>query len=253
MGWRAYLTLAQLGRRRLASYADYVAFQRQQARMLSEYLERHGVSLRQRRVLDLGSGLGGYTLEWQAQGGRVVALDLAAASPLVRQAGISFSRGDAQRLPFISNTFDVVFCASLIEHVPHADWLLSATWRVLRPGGICYFSFPPFYSPRGGHEFSPFHYLGETAALKLARRDRNIADWWYAHYDITSSARSFAETFRGWGLYRVTIRRARRWIKEAGFTVRHFGTRYLPVNLAAIPVLGEVLAWHVQMILEKTE
>ena len=252
MSWRSYLTLARLARRRLASYADYVSFQRQQARMLNEYLEQHDISLHQRHVLDLGSGLGGYALEWRACGGRVVTLDLATASPVVREAGIPFLRSDAQRLPFVSETFDVVFCASLIEHVSQPEWLLSEVRRVLRSGGVCYLSFPPFFSPRGGHEFSPFHYLGEKAALKLARRDRNIAGWLRDYYDIPSSARSFAETYTGWGLYRVTIAQARRWIRRAGFSVRHFGTRYLPVNLAAVPVLGEVLAWHVQMILVKS-
>jgi hypothetical protein len=48
----------------------------------------------------------------------------------------------------------------------------------------------------------------------------------------------------------VTISQARLWVRQAGFTIRHFGVRYLPVNLAAIPILGEVLAWHVQMILD---
>lgn len=218
--------------------------------MLTEYLKRHGVSLHQKKVLDLGSGLGGYTLEWQACGGHVVALDLATSSPAVREADIPFVSSDAHFLPFVSATFDVVFCASLIEHVRRPDWLLCEVRRVLRSGGICYLSFPPFYSPRGGHEFSPFHYLGERVALRLVHRDHNVPDWLREYYDIQPSARSFAESYKGWGLYRVTISQARRWVRQAGFTVRHFGTRYLPVNLAAVPILGEVLAWHVHMILE---
>jgi len=87
-------------------------------------------------------------------------------------------------------------------------------------------------------------------AIRLARRDYNVPDWLGEYYDIQPSAQSFAETYKGWGLYRVTISRVRRWVKQAGFSVRHLGTRHLPVNLAAVPVLGEVLAWHVQMILE---
>lgn len=220
--------------------------------MLTEYLRRHGVSLSQRDVLDLGSGLGGYALEWQARGGNVVTLDLATSSSAVRGADIPFVRGDVHFLPFVSGAFDVVFCASLIEHVRRPDWLLHEVRRVLRSGGVCYLSFPPFYSPRGGHEFSPFHYLGEKMALRLVHRDRNVADWLREYYDIQPSARSFAESYKGWGLYRVTISQVRRWVRQVGFTVRHFGTRYLPVNLAAIPVLGEVLAWHVHLILEKS-
>jgi len=219
--------------------------------MVAEYLTQHNVLLNQSRVLDLGSGLGGYTVEWQRLGGDVMALDLTTAPPVVRDAGVPFVCADAQRLPFETETFDLVFCASLIEHVPHPNWLVGEIWRVLRMEGICYLSFPPFYTPRGGHEFSPFHYLGERLAFKLARRDRKIADWWYTYYNITPSAHSFAETFQGWGLYRVTIWQARRWVQEAGFNIRDLSTRFIPVNLAAIPVLGEILAWHVQMLLEK--
>lgn len=251
MHWKSYVSLVRLARRRLASYADYVAFQRQQAKMLGSYLDQHSVTLYQKHVLDLGSGLGGYALEWQRCGGYVVAFDLSVMSPTLRQAGIPSLYGDAQRLPFSSDIFDMVFCASLIEHVPHPDCLVREVRRVLRPGGICYLSFPPFYSPRGGHEFSPFHYLGETLAIKLSRRDRKIPEWLRKYYDIRLSAPSFAATYKGWGLYQMTIARARRLIKESGLTIRHIGTRYVPVNLAAIPILGEILAWHVQMILEK--
>jgi ubiquinone/menaquinone biosynthesis C-methylase UbiE len=221
--------------------------------MLCKYLESHNVLLNGRNVLDLGSGLGGYTVEWHARGGQVTALDLAVASPVIRESAVPFVEGDARSLPFASDSFDVVFCASLIEHVPKPKWLLHEVRRVLRSKGICYLSFPPFYSPRGGHEFSPFHYLGEKAALRLAKRDRNIPDWLHEYYDIPAASRSFAETYQGWGLYRVTILQARSWVKEASFRIRHLGTRYLPLNLAAIPVLGEILAWHVQMILEKAD
>jgi len=90
MELKSYLNLARLARRRLESYTDYLLFQRQQAKMLTEYLEKHGVSLRQKNVLDLGSGLGGYALEWQACGGRVVGLDLTVSSPAVQRANIPF-------------------------------------------------------------------------------------------------------------------------------------------------------------------
>lgn len=221
--------------------------------MLRDYLRKRGVALEQRTVLDLASGLGGYAIEWQAQSGRVVALDLTVASPAVRNAGIPFVRADACHLPLLSDSFDVVFCASLIEHVSNPIRLLREIRRVVCPGGLCYLSFPPFYSPRGGHEFSPFHYLGEEAALKLAQRDRHIPAWLTGYYHIPSGAQSYAETYQGWGLYRVTISRARHWIEQAGFVMRHLDTRYSPLNLTRVPILGEVLVWHAQMILENPQ
>jgi SAM-dependent methyltransferase len=50
--------------------------------------------------------------------------------------------GDAMNLPFKACTFDLVICSQVYEHVP--DWLrmLREIHRVLRPGGICFFSGP---------------------------------------------------------------------------------------------------------------
>ena len=57
-----------LARRRLRSPEDYVLFQAHQAAMLADYLRRNGVTLAGRTVLDLGSGLGGYSKIWLDRG-----------------------------------------------------------------------------------------------------------------------------------------------------------------------------------------
>jgi 2-polyprenyl-6-hydroxyphenyl methylase/3-demethylubiquinone-9 3-methyltransferase len=59
--------------------------------------------------------------------------DASAVAPAAEPAWIA---GDAGRLPLADRSVDVVFCNSLLEHVP--DWrrVLAETSRVLRPGGI---------------------------------------------------------------------------------------------------------------------
>ena len=98
-----------------------------------------------------------------------------------------------------------VFSASLIEHVATPETLLAEIGRVLAPGGFCYLSFPPFYSPRGGHEFAPYHYLGERLALRLTPAARRELDWKDNPYRPTERPRSFADLYAGWGLYRMTV------------------------------------------------
>ena len=44
-------------------------------------------------------------------------------------------QGDSQRLPFASNTFDVVTSSHSFHHYPHQDQAVAEMHRVLRPGG----------------------------------------------------------------------------------------------------------------------
>jgi Methylase involved in ubiquinone/menaquinone biosynthesis len=125
-------------------------------------------------------------------------------------------RADAALVPLRDESVDVVFCASLIEHVARPQAVLCEIKRVLRPTGAAYVSFPPYYSPLGGHEFAPFHYLGERWAMRLVKRQRIVASWVNELYEAKPQPESFADLYRGWGLYKVTIRKMRRLIVEAG-------------------------------------
>ena len=51
-----------------------------------------------------------------------------------------FKVADALDLPFDDASFDVVICSHVYEHVPDPVQMFSEIYRVLRSGGICYFS-----------------------------------------------------------------------------------------------------------------
>ena len=44
-------------------------------------------------------------------------------------------RGDSERLPFESGSFDIVTCANSFHHYPRQDRAVAEMRRVLRPGG----------------------------------------------------------------------------------------------------------------------
>jgi SAM-dependent methyltransferase len=48
---------------------------------------------------------------------------------------LSFIQGDARRLPFDAESFDVVYCRWVLEHLSEPKSVLSEILRVLRPGG----------------------------------------------------------------------------------------------------------------------
>jgi len=51
-----------------------------------------------------------------------------------------FEIGDAMDMKYEKNSFDVVVCSQVYEHVPDANTLMSEIFRVLKPGGTVYFA-----------------------------------------------------------------------------------------------------------------
>src|SRR5207249_81157 len=51
---------------------------------------------------------------------------------------VRFEQGDAHQLRFPDNSFDVVYCRWVLEHVADPIRVLSEMKRVLRPGGMVY-------------------------------------------------------------------------------------------------------------------
>jgi SAM-dependent methyltransferase len=247
---RDYVNLCRLGRHRIRSEEDYRTFQAFQATLLLKYLRGFGIEIEGKRVLDLGSGIGGYSEEMGRHGATVISLDLI-KPPQERVPGCVPVVASALSIPLCDERIDFVFCASLIEHVYDPAGLLAEIRRTLVEGGGCYLSFPPFYSPLGGHEFSPFHYLGESLAMRLARRHSRHPQWVRDRYKISPSPRSFSETYQDWGLYKMTVAKAKRLIYSSGLKMVNMSTRYLPMSMIRWPILGEILTWHAQFLLVK--
>lgn len=53
---------------------------------------------------------------------------------------LDFAQGDAMNLEQADNSIDVVVCSHVYEHVPDAGRMVAEIYRVLKPGGFCYFS-----------------------------------------------------------------------------------------------------------------
>lgn len=51
---------------------------------------------------------------------------------------LKFKVEDAMKLSFKDNSFDVVICTHVYEHVPNSQRLFEEIYRVLKPNGVCY-------------------------------------------------------------------------------------------------------------------
>ncbi len=102
-----------------------------------------------------------------------------------------FLLGDAMQMPLKEETFDMIFCLQVYEHVPDDERMMSEIFRVLKPGGYVIFSGPNRLFPIEPHYFLPFlHWL----PAKLADR----------YLRVTGKGSSYYERSRSyWGLRRL--------------------------------------------------
>jgi SAM-dependent methyltransferase len=111
------------------------------ASWISKYLEQHLKDAR--RILSVGCGPGVFLPELAAirPNAEFVGVDLSAEriqDAELRLRGVPNARvqiGDAQALPFESDTFDLVFCRFLMEYLPDKQHALNEMVRVCRTGG----------------------------------------------------------------------------------------------------------------------
>jgi SAM-dependent methyltransferase len=118
------------------------------------------------QLLDIGCGTGAnlpLLCETAGRDGRVMALDY---SPLALQFAqshlhdlpVSLLRGDATRLPFESESFDLVTMLDVLEHVERDEAAVREIARVLRPGGAFVLSVPAYQKLWSAHDEALHHF-----------------------------------------------------------------------------------------------
>jgi 2-polyprenyl-3-methyl-5-hydroxy-6-metoxy-1,4-benzoquinol methylase len=112
-------------------------------------------------LLDIGCSAGLMTRIYSREFRRTVGIDI--DQPAVEHAGRSFSDekltfrvADAMETNLPAESFDVVTCTHIYEHVPEATRLIREIYRLLRPKGICYFVAQNRITLIEPHYFLPF-------------------------------------------------------------------------------------------------
>ena len=100
--------------------------------------------LQGKRILEIGSGAGAHSAFLASKGAHVVALDLtldrvvATARKLDRILSNQENfciQGEAEKLPFADNSFDIVYSNGVLHHTPRTQQAVEEVYRVLKPGG----------------------------------------------------------------------------------------------------------------------
>ena len=192
-------------------------------------------------ILDIGGGAGYFSDALRDAGGRVVCVDCDAGE--LRGLRGAFPAGSvlgsALALPFADGTADICFSSNVLEHVPQPEAMADEMVRVTRPGGIVYLSYTNWLSPWGGHETSPWHYLGGDRAARRYERRRGHGP-----------KNRFGES-----LYAVSVAQVLRWARaRTDVEILSMGPRYHPrwaTWVVAVPGLRELVTWNLLLVLRK--
>jgi SAM-dependent methyltransferase len=124
---------------------------------LDRFIARHATAL---PTLDIGAQNGPYAASFPNR----VALDIRPG------AGVRVI-GDAQALGIADDSFDVVLCTEVLEHLPEPQRAVDEMFRVLRPGGLLLlttrFIFPIHDAP---HDYFRFTKYGLRYLLRRFER-----------------------------------------------------------------------------------
>ena len=189
------------------------------------------------RVLDVGAGRGYFGDAFRAAGAWYASVDSDLAELKNRALpGRDAILGLGQQLPVRGATVDVAFSSNLLEHVSEPFEVWEELIRVTRPGGYVVTAFTNWLSPWGGHETSPWHYLGgERAAVRYERVRGHRAKNRY-----------------GESLFDLSVREALAWVvRRPDLDVVEARPRYLPAwagGLVRVPGLREVATWNLFVV-----
>ncbi len=171
-----------------------------------------GEQLQDSTLLEVGSSTGIMAGEFAHVVRQVIAFDMdhvalragaarAAADPVAAPRMVSLV-GDGCKMPVAENSVDIVICNQVYEHVDNHTGLIDEIYRVLRPGGVCYFGIGTRHVLLEGHYKLPF----------LSWFTPKIADWYVKLrgadliYDVTLlSYRNLRKLVRRFVVHDYTI------------------------------------------------
>ena len=191
-------------------------------------------------VADFGGGPGFYSAAFREAGATTVLID--ADIDEIRLHGRRTPGsvvGVAEQAPLADGAVDVAFSSNLLEHVRDPELAADEMARVARPGGVLVLSYTNGLSPWGGHETSPFHWLGGQRAVRRYERrhgrpPKNIVDR---------------------NLFRISVAQMVRWARSRDDAeIVLLRPRYLPPALGwivRVPLLRELVTWNLLLVLRK--
>ncbi|RZS44773.1 methyltransferase family protein [Herbihabitans rhizosphaerae] len=204
-------------------------------RQIAEYTPLDG-----RTALDVGGGPGYFSDAFTAKGAHYVGLDPDVGELSARGAPQpGMIRASGTELPVQTGSVDICYSSNVLEHVANPHAMLDEMTRVTKPGGTVVVSFTPWYSPWGGHETAPWHFLGgEFARRRYVKRVGHEPKNRFGH-----------------SLFPLTVSAVLKWAKRCDEAqIVKALPRYHPwwaQWIVHVPLLREFASWNLLVVLRK--
>ncbi|MBI2849272.1 MAG: class I SAM-dependent methyltransferase [Chloroflexi bacterium] len=139
-------------------------------------LIRRFVSLENKRILDIGCGIGTYVHQLRRFSPCVYGVDVDAERVAMAKRTLTHHilQASAEDLPFQDGAFDIALLHEVIEHVPNDHKAMQEAHRVIRPGGHIVVYAPNRLYPLETHGI----YLGRRYIFRLAPFVGYLPDRW---------------------------------------------------------------------------
>jgi ubiquinone/menaquinone biosynthesis C-methylase UbiE len=113
---------------------------------------------------------------------------------------------------FESNSFDLIFSWNVLEHIQSPEKAIKEMFRILKPGGIAYNKYNPFFCQGGGHSLCTLDFPWGHLRLDHSNFKQYIKE-------IRPDEMEAAINFYEYSLNRMTIKDLRLYNIDSGFEI----------------------------------
>jgi SAM-dependent methyltransferase len=152
---------------------------------------RLSAEVRNKRVLEAGSGAGRFTEVLLAEGAILDSFDISAAVEANADnngaSQFTLVQADIRHIPFAKQSYDVVMCLGVIQHTPDSEQAIAKLWEMVKPGGLLvidHYAWNRWRLPPPMGDAGQFYrqVLLRMPAEKRWPAVRKIVDFWFPLY-----------------------------------------------------------------------
>jgi SAM-dependent methyltransferase len=262
--WMAGAVLCRRARETIREFNDPATYFAYEVEKAADFDERFDFDLRDKAVLEIGCGFGGYGLHALSKGASFYhGIDISslrireARNLLASQTDATNFRlleGDSRKLDTVeSESVDLVVCDAVLEHIQGIELVFQEVARVLKSGGRAFFSTSPIWRTwNGGHiiRYMPVPWghliIPDGWIFRLLDLQRDAGQITGEAYD------NIAFLYRTIG--KLTVPKVKDGLSGTGLELRrleNFSTSRLKRMLIPLPWLGEFFSGDIRLTLER--